>query len=284
MSPFWKLILAPDNIPVLALLPLTLLMLWHAAREARREDAGLAETPAHDIDTWPHLVRIEMLFGVAALVLLTVWSITVDAPLESAADPNRQPDPSKAPWYFLGLQELLVYFDPWIAGVMIPLLIIAGLMAIPYLDTNPEGNGRWSFRPRRFAILTFLFGFVALWLVPIFIGVFFRGPSWGFYWPWEAWEPGRAPALASRDLSDVLGVVSPRGAFWVGAAACAGWYLTAAVVYVLARQRAWLRQLGPTRYAITAFLFLTMLGVPAKMLLRWTLGIKYVWVTPWFNV
>ena len=133
------------------------------------------------VTTWPYLVRIELLWTIVAMIILTVWSIVVDAPLEMPANPNRTPDPSKAPWYFLGLQEMLVYFDPWIAGVMVPLLIIAGLIAIPYLDTNPRGNGYYTWRERRFAISVFLFGFVGLWVLPIIVGVFCRGPGWNWY-------------------------------------------------------------------------------------------------------
>ena len=279
-----KLIFKPDNIPVLAIVPITLFMLWHAWREARKTDRGEPDQPAHAIDTWPHLVRIELLFAIAAMALLTIWSITVDAPLEEAADPLRQPDPSKAPWYFLGLQELLVYFDPWIAGVMVPLLIIFGLMAIPYLDSNPADNGRYAWRSRRFAIVVFVFGFVVLWLIPIFIGVFFRGPGWGFYWPWEVWEPGRAPDMASQDLAEVLGVHGESAAFWVGALACAGWYLCGVVFWLVKRKKAWMKTLGVTRYATVAFLFMTMMAIPVKMILRWTLGVKYIWATPWFNI
>ncbi|HEY9787526.1 MAG TPA: hypothetical protein V6D17_19215, partial [Candidatus Obscuribacterales bacterium] len=109
---------------------------------------------------WPGLLRIESLVALAAMIVLCVWSITIDAPLEEPANPAITPNPAKAPWYFLGLQELLVYFDPWIAGVLIPGLCIVGLMAIPYLDVNPKGNGYYTFERRAFAISTFLFGFL----------------------------------------------------------------------------------------------------------------------------
>ena len=150
------------------------------APERRGRDAA----PSHD---WPHLVRIEMLWTIAAMVVLTVWSILVDAPLESPANPTKTPDPSKAPWYFLGLQELLVYFDPWIAGVMIPVFIILGLCAIPYLDPNRDGNGYYTIRKRPFAVAVFIFGFVALWPVPLFSGTFWRGPGLNWYGPWDSW-------------------------------------------------------------------------------------------------
>ena len=81
-----------------------------------------------------------------------VWSITLNAPLEEPANPNLTMNPSKAPWYFLGLQEMLVYFDPWIAGVVMPTLIIVGLMVIPYIDTNPLGSGYYTWKQRKFSI------------------------------------------------------------------------------------------------------------------------------------
>src|SRR3990167_7072442 len=84
------------------------------------------------VQAWPGLLRMEGLVTLVAMIVLCVWSITIDAPLEEPANPSITPNPAKAPWYFLGLQELLVYFDPWIAGVLIPGFCILGLMAIPY--------------------------------------------------------------------------------------------------------------------------------------------------------
>src|SRR4030095_3417373 len=92
------------------------------------------------VHTWPHLVRSEFLMSIGIILLLLVWSLLVDAPLEEPANPTRTPNPSKAPWYFLGLQEMLVFFDAWHAGVVLPSFIILGLMVIPYIDINPKGN------------------------------------------------------------------------------------------------------------------------------------------------
>src|SRR3954470_3738096 len=75
------------------------------------------------IHTWPYLVRLEFLTALVVMIVMTVWSITIEAPLEEPANPNKTPNPSKAPWYFLGLQEMLVYFDPWMAGVLLPTMI-----------------------------------------------------------------------------------------------------------------------------------------------------------------
>src|SRR6266513_1683221 len=120
------------------------------------------------VHTWPYLVRLEMLVGTFVMAFMTVWSIVVDAPLEEPANPTKTPNPSKAPWYFLGLQEILVYFDPWFAGVVLPSLIIVGLMVIPYVDINPKGNGYYTWSERKFAISPFLVGFIGLWVGMIF--------------------------------------------------------------------------------------------------------------------
>ena len=244
------------------------------------------ETLPDRVETWPYLVRVEMLVTIAAMVILTVWSIVIDAPLESPANPNRTPDPSKAPRYFLGLQEILVYFDPWIAGVIIPLFIIVGLCAIPYIDVNPKGNGYYTIVERRFAIWTFLFGFVVLWVVPIIIGVFCRGPGWNWYWPWESWDIPKTADMTMVNLTDLVGVPDGVAAFCFGGAAVALWYGLGVAFYAYKSRRASpaIAALGRWRYSIVAFFFLTMMAIPVKMALRLMLNVKYVWVTPWFNI
>ena len=109
-------------------------------------------------------MRIEFVAAILVTVLLMVWSLTLNAPLEEPSNPNVTMNPAKAPWYFLGLQEMLVYFDPWIAGVVMPTLIIVGLMVIPYIDANPLGNGYYTYKQRKFAIWTFCIGFIGLWV------------------------------------------------------------------------------------------------------------------------
>src|SRR3984893_15435239 len=141
-----------------------------------------AALPASDlpdkVHTWPYLVRAEFIAGCILLLVLMVWSITVDAPMEEPANPTKTPNPSKAPWYFLGLQEMLVYFDPWMAGVVLPSLIIVGLMALPYIDTNKAGNGYYTIAQRKFAYIVFQYGFLVLWVILILLGTFLRGPNW----------------------------------------------------------------------------------------------------------
>ncbi|MDP8959906.1 MAG: hypothetical protein M3N51_12145 [Actinomycetota bacterium] len=135
--------------------------------------------PIDRVNVWPHLVGAEFTALLAVTAFLTVLSVILQAPLLELANFNLTPNPSKAPWYFLGLQELLSYFDPQIAGVLIPGLGLPALMAIPYMDRNP------STRPsdRKFAIMLFSFFIMASSTLTIF-GVLFRGPGFNFTYPW----------------------------------------------------------------------------------------------------
>jgi len=186
--------------------------LWRVRKDTFSRQTG------EKVDVWPHLVSREFLAALLTTVVLFVWSIVLQAPLEEQANPNVTPNPSKAPWYFVGLQELLVYFDPWIAGVVLPTVIILGLMAIPYVDINPKGVGYyprmqwrragiiplWSPVERPFAVSVFLFGIV-LWFVLIFIGYYCRGPNWEWYWPWEEWSHRRISKMTLKNLPNLWG-------------------------------------------------------------------------------
>ncbi|MEK7251953.1 MAG: menaquinol-cytochrome c reductase cytochrome b subunit [Actinomycetota bacterium] len=136
--------------------------------------------PTDKVNVWPHLLAIEFVALLVVTALLIVFSIFQDAPLLELANPNAQPNPSKAPWYFLGLQELLSYFDPQVAGVLIPGLGLAGIALIPYIDRNP------STRPsdRKFAIMVFTFFVVSAAILTI-IGSFYRGKGFNFTFPWR---------------------------------------------------------------------------------------------------
>src|SRR3989304_10630837 len=236
------------------------------------------------VHTWPHLMRLEFLCIIVSLIVLTIWSITIDAPLEEAANPTKTPNPSKAPWYFLGLQEMLVYFDPWIAGVVLPVFIIVGLMVIPYIDINAKGNGYYTYRERKFAVLTFSFGFFVLWIGLIIIGVFMRGPGWYFFWPWQEWDPHKTVALTNVNLSYVFGIRHYTPAAIFGGLVVAGYYSLGVLYYLVKRTSETIQKLGVTRYSIVAFLFLTMMALVIKIFLRLAFNIKYVWVTPWFYI
>lgn len=244
------------------------------------------------VHTWPHLVRAEFICGLLTTIGLFVWSLLLDAPLEEPADSTKTPNPSKAPWYFLGLQEILVYFDPWIAGVVLPSLIIVGLMVIPYIDINPKGNGYYTWKERKFAVANFCFGFLILWVSLIIVGVFLRGPGWNFFAPWEEWDAHKVVALTNIDLNVLLANLTgldflrDPAIFAVIGMGIIGAYYGTAVIYwkVKSKTSKTLQELGVVRYGITAFLFLTMMALPIKMLLRWTFNIKYIVQLPWINM
>jgi hypothetical protein len=286
MENFLRILTLPDNIPIAGMLVLVLFYSGLGMYRAWKNDRDGVRPDTDKVHVWPYLTRMEFIAAIIVMGILTVWSITIDAPLEQPANPSRTPNPSKAPWYFLGLQEMLVYFDPWIAGVVLPSLIILGLMAIPYLDINPKGNGYYTFKERKFAVIIFSFGFLILWVALIIIGTFFRGPGWYLFWPWEAWDPHKVVAITNVDLPYVVGI---RSYFWAsvfGAIIVAGYYGlgVAGYFYLYKRKPDIIRKLGLIRYAILSFLFLTMMALPIKMFLRIAFNIKYLWVTRWFNI
>ena len=246
------------------------------------------QVPEDELQTWPYLLRKEFLAAIIVMIILVIWSIALDAPLEEPSDPSLTPNPAKAPWYFLGLQEMLVYFDPWIAGVVFPSLIVMGLMVIPYVDMNPKGNGYYTFKERKFAILTFCFGFHVLWILLIIVGVFMRGPGWLWFWPWEEWDSHRIVADTNYDLTQFIGIDSKSllGFIIGGGFVSIYFFLGMAVPYLLMKMKnsPILEKLGIIRYSIVAFLFLSMLGLPIKMVLKLVFHLKYIWVTPWFNI
>jgi menaquinol-cytochrome c reductase cytochrome b/c subunit len=136
-------------------------------------------TPVDKVHTWPHLLLIEFVAALGVTAFLLFFSIFVNAPLLELANTNQTPNPSKAPWYFLGLQELLTMFHPMIAGVTIPTIGLLGYMMAPYIDKNPSQKPE----DRKFAISLFTVQFM-FWAVLIIIGSFFRGPGQNFVFPW----------------------------------------------------------------------------------------------------
>jgi hypothetical protein len=248
--------------------------------DAGKQRAAVDVQLPDKVHTWPYLVRAEFIAGCVMILGLLVWSIVIDAPLEDPSNPSKTPNPSKAPWYFLGLQEMLVYFDPWIAGVVLPTLIIIGLMVIPYVDINPNGNGYYTFSERKVAITTFLVGFLGLWVGFIVLGVFFRGPGWNLYWPWDYWDPHKVVPMTNRDLPYLLGVRDETMTFITGLVCVVGWFSLAPLVWIWKRNTPFMRKLGAVRYYIVAFLYLCMGGTLVKILLRLLFSVKYVWVWP----
>ena len=292
-----------DNIPIILMLFLlvyfTWLGFWRGHQNDLRMKAGkpLIEEEDKDVKVlvWPHLLYIEFIVGVFVTAALLIWSIAIEAPLEEPASGTRTPNPSKAPWYFLGLQEMLVYFDPWHAGVVAPSLIIVGLMALPYIDTNKKGNGYYTIAERRFAIGGFNYGFLVLWIALILLGTAFRGPNWNFFGPFDYWDPHLQPVLNNVNLSEIifiklLGVGLPKQWFVreiFGIIAVLGYLFVLPVI--LARVgyfKKFFTDMGAARYYVFMFLFLSMLSLPIKMVLRWTLNLKYLVYIPdyFFNI
>jgi hypothetical protein len=305
----WRIATAPDNVPISALLFLVPFYTWYGLRQAKANDRLIAQLEADpalakthhrkvqpykpgwakEIHVWPYLLRMEFLAAIIVTIILMVWSITLNAPLEEPSNPNLTMNPAKAPWYFLGLQEMLVYFDPWMAGVVLPSLIIVGLMAIPYIDANPLGSGYYTFKQRKWAILTFCFGFIGLWVAMVIIGTFIRGPGWMWFWPGTTWDAEKLVFEANRDLPDLFGLTS----FWskgiFGAAVTLLYVAVAGFLFhkLITRpgfNRKIYERMNIFQYLTMQALLILMFSLPIKMLLRQLFRIKYVWITPWFNI
>ncbi len=147
----------------------------------RQEAITRVEKPLEDsVFVWPHLLVREFFASTIVIVMLTLLSIVIDAPLRDPANPNVTPNPAKAPWYFLGLQELLHYFAPTTAGVLVPGLVLVGLAVLPYVDRNPSR----AYADRKLAIVTFTM-IAVFWAVITLAGSFFRGAGWLWLWPWQ---------------------------------------------------------------------------------------------------
>ena len=305
----WEIASAPDNVPIVALIVLVPFYCWYGLRQSFANDhliAQLESDPAmakthhrkiqpwktgwdREVHVWPFLLRIEFLATIIVTLLLMVWSITLDAPLEEPANPTLTMNPSKAPWYFLGLQEMLVYFDPWMAGVVLPSLILVGLMAIPYMDANPLGNGYYTFKQRKFAILSFCFGFLILWLSMVVIGTFIRGPGWIWFWPGQTWDHNRVVFEANRDLPDIFGITSALGKGIFGGIVTLFYAVVTAIGFhkVLTWNdfnRKIYKRMSLVQYLTVQFFMVSMMALPVKMIAKLAFRIKYVWVTPWFNI
>jgi quinol-cytochrome oxidoreductase complex cytochrome b subunit len=143
------------------------------------EVPGHVREPADEVFSWPALIIRHQVIALSVCALVLALGIAFEAPLREIANPNLTPEPSKAPWYFVGLQELLAHFDPLVAGVLAPGALVAALVALPYVDRNPSRLPR----DRKIALLLFWAIFLGLVVLTI-IGAFFRGPGWGFVLPW----------------------------------------------------------------------------------------------------
>jgi hypothetical protein len=308
---FASIVMKADNVPIVGLVFLLAFFTWVATKQAVENDERIAQglPPLEKLNdekvlVWPDLVYTELICMVGVSAFLLAWALLLPAPLEEPASSVKTPNPSKAPWYFLGLQEMLVYFDPWYAGVTLPSIVIFGLMAMPYLDFNKKGNGYYSINERKFAYLTWQFGFLELWITLIILGTFLRGPNWNFFGPFEYWSPYKVEVLNNVDLPQL---------FWVKllnqplprVASDAPWYaqvatillreapgllIMAAYLFILPPLlavtvfRKYFAQMGFVRYLVMINLMLLMLTLPLKMILRWTLNLRYLISIPEFSL
>lgn len=300
-----RIALFPDNVPITLMLFFTFGLMWLATRKAVVNDERMArgeplyEESADDkVLVWPDLVYVELICMVLCMAALLVWSILLKAPLEPPANPMDIPNPSKAPWYFLGLQELLVYFDPWIAGVLLPGMVISGLISIPYIDRNPKGNGYYTIKERWLAISLYYFGFIILWVMLIMIGTFLRGPNWNFFPPGQPWDAHKSYALLNINVSDIfwinmLGTGKPTENMFgmpyyliremPGIVLVALYFIAVPALLTKTVFRKLFNDMGFVRYSIFIVHFLVMAAVPIKMAGRWMFNLKYVVaITEWF--
>ncbi len=299
---FRGIVSTPDNVPIVAMIFIFGYFTWYAMRKAvvndMRMERGEPTVEKAESDekvlVFPYLIFIEFVAALAYGAVLVIWSLFLKAPLEEPANPTVSPNPSKAPWYFLGLQEMLVYFDPWIAGVLLPTFIIIGLCAIPYIDRDPSTSGFYSFKKRRGVIVSYLFGFWILWNLLIIMGTFLRGPNWNFFGPFEVWDVHKVVPLLNVNLSELfwikmLNMGLPK--FWLirempGIVILGLYFVVTPAILVRTVLKDWYKKLDKIRFSILMLLLLMMMSLPIKMYLRWAFNLKYIVGIPefFFNI
>jgi len=289
----------PDNVPIWLMTLGVGFFLWLAFYRAAQNDQLLEEGKPNleklesdkKVYTWPDLVYSELICMVAFTAFLVMWAIVLKAPLEEPANAGVTPAIAKAPWYFLGLQEMLVYYDPWMAGVVLPTLILVGLIALPYYDVNPKGNGYYTIKERFFAVWIFGFGFVVLWIALVFLGTFMRGPGWNYFGPFEAWDTHKVVAANNVNLSELMWVKVLGQGLPKSILVREMWGLLAVGLYMVAlppllaktKFKDFYEKMGFVRYNLMCFLFLLMMSLPLKMYLRWSISMKYIVSIPEYS-
>ncbi len=246
------------------------------------------------VSTFPNLVWVILLMMLFITVLLWAVSFVANAPLEEMSEWAKTPNPAKAPWYFIGLQELLVYFDPWIAGVMIPNQLITGLILIPYVDVSPTIQGRYAWEGRKFAISVFTFGAI-MWFALIVVGQFLRGPSWQVYWPIIDYDIGghgwvREGMPLKQGITKLKSMSMGAGATLILGYSFFGMVLPLVIPKMFPKAKltralkGYLDVLGPIKYFVVQSHILMILGVLGKIILRLGFNVKYILETPWFKI
>jgi hypothetical protein len=189
---------------------------------------------------------------------------------------------------------MLVYFDPWIAGVVFPTAILIGFMCIPYIDTNKKGLGYYSYKDRKLAINTFMFFWLVLWIFLIAIGTFLRGPNWNFFGPFEYWDHHKLEALNNINLSELVYMIGLKQGMpsFILLRELPGFILLflyfglLPLVFAKTAFKDLYQRLGAVRYSIFIVFLLMALSLPIKMYLRWFFNIKYIVAIPefFFNI
>jgi hypothetical protein len=307
---FQKIILKPDNVPIPMLIYSVGFFTWVALYRSvqnddriKRGEPVLEKIEDEKVLVWPDLVYTELIAMIIATFVLIIWAVVLKAPLEQPATSAKAPNPSKAPWYFLGLQEMLVYYDPWMAGVVLPTMIIIGLIAIPYIDYNRQGNGYFSFAERKFAVSIFMFGFVVLWVTLIVLGTFLRGPNWNFFGPFEYWDPHKVLPLNNVNLSQLFwlnlchiplddfkvrfgNVIGPIVRELPGIILVLLYLVVLPPLLARTMMRGFFIKMGFVRFFLLVTLMQFMAALPIKMVLRWAINLKYIVAIPeiFFNI
>ena len=187
---FRRLVLDPARLPVAVLLQSSAVLLWFEMSRLRRGEAELASSNAG-------FSNRDLAAGTVVVLLVVGCALIYPASLGPMADPGSKPELVRVPWFFLGLQELDHYFDPWVPYLALPLLFLAGLLAMPFLEPGERTPGRGT-------RALFLFAWLLLWLGPMAVAAFLRGPHWnafGLFEPWDASRPAPTPPL---DLAEVF--------------------------------------------------------------------------------
>lgn len=300
---FRQIVGKPDNVPIVAMLFIVGFFTWIYFRRANDNDSRIEKgLPLREKENgggekvlvWPDLVYTELICMVVLTVILVVWGIVLQAPLEEPASAVKTPNPSKAPWYFLGLQEMLVYYDPWLAGVVFPSVILVGLMTFPYIDFNMKGNGYYTFKERWFAVSMFLFGFLPLWVAMIILGTFLRGPNWNIFGLFEYWDVHKLEVLNNVNLSEIFWLQMLERPMPANPLLREAPGIIAVLLYLFILPpllaatifRKMFMKMGFIRYMVFVNLLLLMAALPIKMVLRWSLNLKYIVAIPeyFFNI
>ncbi len=269
-----RLILHPERLPVVILVLSSLAVLWIEMRRFQ-----LAEGLKTDDRNYSSLDAVTA--TVVGLVLVALVLLQ-PAELGAEADPATRPELVKAPWFFVGLQELSTYFDPWVPYFALPMLLVGGLLGLPYIETGDADSGR-----RR---ALFLLGWLLLWLWPMTVGALLRGPGWNAFGPFEIWDSSRPALPAPQPLSEIFWIG------WLGGFEPDGWWLRElpgilllGIYFVLLplALRHWKltsgafasyrKAMGAWRFRAAMAWVLAVMVIPLKMYGQWLWGIGY-WI------